>query len=100
MLINGEEIKGKRLGEVCRKVGVVLQNVDEQIIQKTVEDEIAFGCENLAFSPEKISKQIDTVCRLMKLRKVVAKPQTFGRAEAKTDHRFHACDGTEDRHSG
>ncbi len=69
VLINGEEIKGKRLGEVCRKVGVVLQNVDEQIIQKTVEDEIAFGCENLAFSPEKISKQIDTVCRLMKLEK-------------------------------
>ena len=67
VLLNGEEIKGKRLGEVCRKVGVVLQNADEQIIQKTVEDEIAFGCENLAFSPEKISKQIDTVCRLMKL---------------------------------
>lgn len=67
VLINGEDIKGRRLGEVCRKVGVVLQNADEQIIQKTVEDEIAFGCENLAFSPEKISKQIDTVCRLMKL---------------------------------
>ena len=69
VLINGEDIKGKRLGEVCRKVGVVLQNADEQIIQKTVEDEIAFGCENLAFSPEKISKQIETVCRLMKLDK-------------------------------
>lgn len=69
VLINGEDIKGRRLGEVCRKVGVVLQNADEQIIQKTVEDEIAFGCENLAFSPEKISKQIDTVCRLMKLDK-------------------------------
>lgn len=67
VLINGEDIKGKRLGEVCRKVGVVLQNADEQIIQKTVEDEIAFGCENLAFSPEKTSKRIDTVCRLMKL---------------------------------
>ena len=67
MLINGEDIKGKKLGEVCREVGVVLQNADEQIIQKTVEDEIAFGCENLAFSPEKISKQIDIVCKLMKL---------------------------------
>ena len=65
--IGGEDIKGKRLGEVCRKVGVVLQNADEQIIQKTVEDEIAFGCENLAFSPDKISRQIDIVCRLMKL---------------------------------
>ena len=46
--IAGEDIKGKKLGYVCRKVGVVLQNADEQIIQKVVEDEIAFGCENLA----------------------------------------------------
>lgn len=69
VLIGGSDIKGKRLGEVCRKVGVVLQNADEQIIQKTVEDEIAFGCENLAFPPEKISRQVETVCRLMKLEK-------------------------------
>ena len=65
--IAGEDIKGKKLGYVCRKVGVVLQNADEQIIQKIVEDEIAFGCENLAFPPEKIQRQIDIVCRLMKL---------------------------------
>lgn len=65
--IAGEDIKGKKLGYICRKVGVVLQNADEQIIQKIVEDEIAFGCENLAFPPEKIQKQIGIVCRLMKL---------------------------------
>ena len=65
--IAGEDIKGKKLGYVCRKVGVVLQNADEQIIQKIVEDEIAFGCENLAFPPEKIQKQIEIVCNLMKL---------------------------------
>ena len=67
--IEGEDIKGKKLGHVCRKVGVVLQNADEQIIQKLVEDEIAFGCENLAFPPEKIRRQIDIVCELMKLDK-------------------------------
>ena len=50
-------------------MGVVLQNADEQIIQKIVEDEIAFGCENLAFPPEKIQKQIDIVCNLLKLDK-------------------------------
>ena len=65
--IAGEDIKGKKLGYICRRVGVVLQNADEQIIQKIVEDEIAFGCENLAFPPEKIQKQIEIVCRLMKL---------------------------------
>ncbi len=65
--IAGEGIKGKKIGYICRKVGVVLQNADEQIIQKIVEDEIAFGCENLAFPPEKIQKQIEIVCSLMKL---------------------------------
>ncbi len=67
VLVGGESIKGKKMGDICRKVGVVLQNADEQIIQKIVEDEIAFGCENLAFPPEKIQKQIEIVCNLMKL---------------------------------
>ena len=69
VLVGGESIKGKKMGDICRKVGVVLQNADEQIIQKIVEDEIAFGCENLAFPPEKIQKQIEIVCNLMKLDK-------------------------------
>lgn len=67
VLVGGERIKGKKMGDICRKVGVVLQNADEQIIQKIVEDEIAFACENLAFPPEKIQKQIEIVCNLMKL---------------------------------
>lgn len=69
VFIDGEDMQGKKLGYICRKVGVVLQNADEQIIQKVVEDEVAFACENLAFPPEKIQKQIDIVCRLMKLDK-------------------------------
>lgn len=67
--IDGEDIKGRRIGYICRKVGVVLQNSDEQIIHKVCDDEIAFGCENLAFPPERIAKQIDTVCTLLKLDK-------------------------------
>ena len=65
--VGGESIRGRKMGDICRKVGVVLQNADEQIIQKIVEDEIAFGCENLAFPPDKIQKQIEIVCDLMKL---------------------------------
>ena len=67
--VGGESIRGGKMAEICRRVGVVLQNADEQIVQKIVEDEIAFGCENLAFPPEKIQKQIDIVCDLMKLDK-------------------------------
>src|SRR5699024_9600658 len=69
VLINGESIKGRKLGDSCRKVGVVVQNADEQIVQKIVEDEVAFACENLAFPPAKIQRQIDIVCNLLKLDK-------------------------------
>lgn len=67
VFVGGENIRGRKMGDICRRVGVVLQNADEQIIQKIVEDEVAFGCENLAFPPEKIQKQIEIVCNLMKL---------------------------------
>ncbi|MDE5667853.1 MAG: energy-coupling factor ABC transporter ATP-binding protein [Clostridia bacterium] len=69
VLIDGEDIKGRKLSSTCRKVGVVLQNADSQIIHKTVEDEVAFGCENFAFPPDEITKQVDRVLTLMKLEK-------------------------------
>lgn len=69
VLVDGESIIGQRLSQVCRKVGVVLQNADSQIIHKIVEDEIAFGCENFAFPPDKIREQIDRVCMIMDIDK-------------------------------
>ena len=33
ILIDGEDITGRSMSEVCRKVGVVLQNAEAQIIQ-------------------------------------------------------------------
>lgn len=67
VLINGESILGCKMSEVCRKVGVVLQNAESQIIQQFVEDEIAFGCENFAFPIHKIQACIERACNQMKL---------------------------------
>ena len=67
VLVGGGNVAGRKSGYICRKVGVVLQNADEQIVHRIVEDEIAFGCENLAFPPEKIQRQVQVVCKLMKL---------------------------------
>jgi energy-coupling factor transport system ATP-binding protein len=69
VFIDDENINNQKMSSICRKVGVVLQNADEQIINKIVEDEIAFGCENMAFSREKIKEQINAVCSLMHLDK-------------------------------
>lgn len=67
VLINGENIIGQKMSEICRRVGVVLQNAEAQIIQQLVEDEIAFGCENFAFSHDKIKDCIDRACSQMQL---------------------------------
>ena len=67
VLINGENIIGQKMTEICRKVGVVLQNAEAQIIQQLVEDEIAFGCENFAFSHSKIKECINRACSQMQL---------------------------------
>lgn len=69
VLIEGKSIAGQKLSQTCRKVGVVLQNVDSQIIHKIAEDEIAFGCENFAIPTGKIGAQIDRVCRLLGIEK-------------------------------
>lgn len=63
----GEDIGGMTMAEICRKAGVVLQNADAQIIQNTVEDEIAFGCENLGMNREKIFENVVRSCKEMSL---------------------------------
>ena len=67
VLINGEDIAGQSMGEICRKVGVVLQNAESQIIQQIVEDEIAFGCENFGFPKPEIADRIVISCEQMGL---------------------------------
>lgn len=67
--VNGESILNLGTDEICRKVGIVLQNPEAQIVHKRVEDEIAFGLENIGLSEEKIASQIDTVCTMMELDK-------------------------------
>ena len=65
--VGGEDVSGQRISDICRRAGVVLQNADAQIIHQRVEDELAFGCENFAFSPEKISGCIEKACGRMAL---------------------------------
>lgn len=76
VFIDGNSIAGQKLSSTCRKVGVVLQNADSQIIHKIVDDEIAFGCENFAIPTDKIGARIDKVCTIVDLDKT-AKTRTL-----------------------
>lgn len=45
--------------DIRQKIGIVFQNPDNQFVGVTVEDDIAFGMENLGFSREDMLKRID-----------------------------------------
>lgn len=47
-----------RLFEIRKKVGLVLQNPDNQIVAGIVEDDVAFGCENLGIPPREIRERV------------------------------------------
>ena len=49
----------KQLFEVRKRVGVVFQNPDNQLVASIVEDDVAFGPENLGVPREEIGKRID-----------------------------------------
>lgn len=47
------------LWKIRQKVGMVFQNPDNQIIAAIVEDDVAFGPENLGIEPEEIRRRVD-----------------------------------------
>ncbi|MEG2116845.1 MAG: ABC transporter ATP-binding protein, partial [Clostridia bacterium] len=61
--IFGKDILKMSKKEVVSEVGIVFQNPDMQIFSQTIEDEIAFGMENLNFPREKMR---ETITNLLK----------------------------------
>lgn len=59
-LVDGlDTTEAENVWEVRRRVGMVFQNPDNQIIAVIVEDDVAFGPENLGVPPEEIRKRVD-----------------------------------------
>ena len=56
--LNGKDIATQRLATTCQQVSLLFQNPDDQLFCTLVEDEIAFGLENLGFPPEEIQERI------------------------------------------
>ena len=60
VIVDGFSLDDKKSTfEVRKRVGVVFQNPDNQLIASIVEDDIAFGPENLGIPREEIGKRID-----------------------------------------
>ena len=59
IFLDGEEIDKKNLRKLQTKTALVFQNPDNQFIGSTVEDDIAFGLENLCVPQEEMDPIID-----------------------------------------
>ncbi len=57
--VKGINTKEKELHELTQLVGIVLQNPEDQLFALTVEEDVAFGPENLALPKEEIRRRID-----------------------------------------
>lgn len=55
--------------EVRRTLGLVFQNPDNQIVATTVEEDVAFGPENLGISPDGIRKRVDDSLKMVDMEK-------------------------------
>lgn len=67
--IDGKDVTKLKICERSKLIGTVLQNADEQIIYDLVNEEIAFGCENLNIASEEIDRRIERFTTLMQIEK-------------------------------
>lgn len=57
----------EKADEVRRIVGMVFQNPDNQIVATIVEDDVAFGPENLGVEPSEIRKRVDDALKCVNM---------------------------------
>lgn len=60
VLVDGIDTSDEdRVYDVRRKVGLVLQNPDNQLVASIVEEDVAFGPENIGVEPAEIRRRVD-----------------------------------------
>ncbi len=68
VLVDGIDTKDEdRIYDIRRKVGMVFQNPDNQIVATIVEDDVAFGPENLGVAPEEIRERVDEALKQVEM---------------------------------
>ncbi len=63
--ITDENITDDDIFEVRKKIGMVFQNPDNQIVATIVEEDVAFGPENLGVEPNEIRKRVDEALEIV-----------------------------------
>ncbi|HEY3232399.1 MAG TPA: energy-coupling factor transporter ATPase [Roseiflexaceae bacterium] len=66
-LVSGTETSKTTVAKCARQVGIVFQDIRNQLFARTVRDELAFGPRNLGYSPARIDALVDRALRVLKL---------------------------------
>jgi energy-coupling factor transport system ATP-binding protein len=68
--IDGVPVDEEDQWEIRRKVSVVFQDPDDQLVMNRVEDDVAFGPENLGLPREEISERVESSLEALGLREI------------------------------
>ncbi len=64
ILVNGMNTKDEeKIWDIRQSAGMVFQNPDNQIVATIVEEDVAFGCENLGIDPKEIRERVDAALK-------------------------------------
>lgn len=74
--LDGLDVREEPLKKLAQKIGYMMQDPDRQIIASTVEDELAFGPENLGVEPAEIRRRVDETLELLGIRHLALKSPT------------------------
>jgi energy-coupling factor transport system ATP-binding protein len=71
--IDGVPVREENQWEVRRKVAVVFQDPDDQLVMNQVEDDVAFGPENLGLPREEIAERVKSSLEALRLEKIAGR---------------------------
>jgi energy-coupling factor transport system ATP-binding protein len=67
IFINGKNIKDLSHAEIVTSIGIIFQNPSTQLFSPTIEDELAFGPENLCVDREEIGSRIEKILKVINM---------------------------------
>ena len=67
VFVDGMDTTEEALKYEIRRVGLVLQNPDNQLVASIVEEDVAFGPENLGVPPKEIRQRVDDALKAVEM---------------------------------
>ena len=69
--VSSEDLSSDEVFDVRKRIGMVFQNPDNQIVATVVEEDVAFGVENLGLPREEIRSRVDDSLKLVGMQEYV-----------------------------